>query len=1462
MNQRIRLLSPLALFGLAACKGGSVTSTSGATSAGFAIKGPLENALVFVDANNNGKLDEGETSARTGADGSYSLANPNGNTIVVITDEQTVDTSSGAVLAGITMKASASSGVITPFTALDTENSGLDTSVLATKLGLEGVDLLTFNPYDDGVGAVDALKGEGVSQQLTATLQIVASALNGANTDADYAATDAFTDALQSMAEAAIAFEGDTIDFSDNSADGFVAQFVNSLEGLGANAKATLISKITDLGGAIGAEVETAVQAAVEAGDTADKDTLLNNNDALKSAFSAASVVAEKVEQAVTDAAGDDDAVATLINDSVGEVAEIVANKAPVILGLAAKGSELSVDENTASTNDGDLFVGSIEVSDEDTLMSEAIAGGDEPLAAVPFSPLTYTLVGDNKELFVIEGTSVYLNSEAEVNFEELAVDGVATLKVGVKVTDSGGKSATKFFDVAIKNVNEDTTGEVTVDGDLGSGSTLTATIDAADEDNTIDGGDESDFKTVSYQWKLNGSDVTGATEATFDLTEAMAGQTVSLVVTVVDQADNEHVFDEVSYGVVASTAPTAISLGETLSVDENIDGAANANLLVGELSVEDTGTEGAFTFELLGANAALFEIKDGSVYLKADADVDYEALVTPELALDVKVTDVDGNDFTESFTIAVENADDLTTLGDYTLLVPAVGQSILPDVNVFDDDNLNGGIDEQDFAAISIQWKVDGADVGSPIALDMSLEAPGDTEGAALYVISDYVGKVISVEATFTDQSGNESTQTFTYAETIPTNEPPTDITLTGDLAVFENIPDFDIVWNGDVTETLTHENTDRVVGTLSVVDDNLGGAATFALVGDNADLFEIDTDGTVYLKADADLDYEAGAYELVDGVWQFNDLFAGPTTTVSLTVEVTDAGGLTFEKSFDVTVRNDNDFPTWSISVGYNPFIGDTLGSEIEVDYFADVDNITDLLGPEDFKAANIAWVVGTETVQSVDLNIDLDDPLTTDGWEFYVSSDMEGQPLTLQITVTDQLDNDFVFEADYGTIEAFTIPSASEVPLYIEVGAEMLTFDMSTEVDLLMADLDAFGMSLDTAMMDWEAALETLDTNLFNQDLTLADTLEFAASGSDVTITIGDATVSAALTFADMSYATVEEFFTAIDGFDLADDTTWNISGTLTEIAFNGDSGTMFKLEAGTDGLRIVLQDGIAGAGHVIDQVGITGDFVGLDLSWLANTIGASTALDAEIDDLFANHAPDLSDYMAWDAFIADIDARYDAFDLQLLADQTPSGLYVQYADATSPEFQISSTFDPAGTDEIAIEFGDYRLQLRGDMPDDATDVAKFTGLNLADGDTKAGVIDLIDEILMDQYISGAELDALITGTDTAYGLNDIGVTGDLTLELLDVSGGGSDTLMKVQINDLAALADAAINSDPADPGAAYLGNGSAENGIGDGNSYIYEASGAILMVGDGIDVETLYDLLGNDELMVLGYEFAAA
>ena len=118
-------LTPLGLLTLAACGGGGGSSTSGSSSGGgtsvrgHAVKGPLGNALVFLDYDNDGVLDAGEPSARTAADGSYTLSSSNPNfSIVAITDGSTIDTASGAVLDGITLKASSGASVVTPATTL------------------------------------------------------------------------------------------------------------------------------------------------------------------------------------------------------------------------------------------------------------------------------------------------------------------------------------------------------------------------------------------------------------------------------------------------------------------------------------------------------------------------------------------------------------------------------------------------------------------------------------------------------------------------------------------------------------------------------------------------------------------------------------------------------------------------------------------------------------------------------------------------------------------------------------------------------------------------------------------------------------------------------------------------------------------------------------------------------------------------------------------------------------------------------------------------------------------------------------------------------------------------------------------------------------------------------------------------------------------------------------------------
>ena len=152
-------ISPLALLTLSACGGNPSSSVQSIT--GNIIKGPLSNALVFLDLNGNGTMDGSETSVRTDANGAFSLSAIGSNyTIVALTDETTVDTSSGSVLSGITLKAPSGASVVTPTTTL-MEEGDLTAAQVAEVLSLpDGVDPLTFNPFAAGVNAADALAVE------------------------------------------------------------------------------------------------------------------------------------------------------------------------------------------------------------------------------------------------------------------------------------------------------------------------------------------------------------------------------------------------------------------------------------------------------------------------------------------------------------------------------------------------------------------------------------------------------------------------------------------------------------------------------------------------------------------------------------------------------------------------------------------------------------------------------------------------------------------------------------------------------------------------------------------------------------------------------------------------------------------------------------------------------------------------------------------------------------------------------------------------------------------------------------------------------------------------------------------------------------------------------------------------------------------------------------------------------
>jgi len=215
-------LSPLALLLLAACGsggggGGSVVSSF--TRSGSVVKGPLKDALAFLDYDNDGARDlvangdaTDEPSVRTNADGTYSVTGAAGfenSPLVAITDGSTVDTSSGTVLDGVTLSAPATATVVSMASTLmvQSEKSGtplteaqVKEALGITAVGSDSINLLTFNPFEIGSTA------SAEQKQLAASVEIASQQVSAVVTSMTAAAkasgiseTDAFAESLKAV---------------------------------------------------------------------------------------------------------------------------------------------------------------------------------------------------------------------------------------------------------------------------------------------------------------------------------------------------------------------------------------------------------------------------------------------------------------------------------------------------------------------------------------------------------------------------------------------------------------------------------------------------------------------------------------------------------------------------------------------------------------------------------------------------------------------------------------------------------------------------------------------------------------------------------------------------------------------------------------------------------------------------------------------------------------------------------------------------------------------------------------------------------------------------------------------------------------------------------------------------------------------------------------------------------------
>ena len=450
------ILSPLALLVLAACGsgggGGSVSAPATFTRSGAVVKGPLKDALAFLDYDDDGVRDlisngdaRDEPAVRTGADGSYtitgSIANQNA-TLVAITDSSTVDASSGTILDGLTLSAPASATVISIASTLmvNSEKSGTPLTEAEVKealgitgTGSEDIDLLTYNPFVVGSSATSEQKQlaasvEVASQQVSA----VVSTLTAAAKASGIAEADAFAESLKAVSTF-VKEQSDasvTVDLTNSTQLTAVADKVSTAVAAKAVADPSLGVDTVAFD-----NMKTTVVTAVQNVNTVIKENVNETNfsaDAAKSIYSVSQVLVDQVAEAVSAEVvtkGTGSTSITYSNRATVDTASL--NAAPTDIDLVVNGSTLP--ENSPAKiveNANSLLIGTLAVND-DTDQS-----------------FTFSLGGDDANSFTISDSALYLKTQP--NYEAKS-----SYSVSISAKDSGGKSFAETFTVNVEDVDE-----------------------------------------------------------------------------------------------------------------------------------------------------------------------------------------------------------------------------------------------------------------------------------------------------------------------------------------------------------------------------------------------------------------------------------------------------------------------------------------------------------------------------------------------------------------------------------------------------------------------------------------------------------------------------------------------------------------------------------------------------------------------------------------------------------------------------------------------------------------------------------------------------------------------------------------------------------------------------------------------------------------------------------------------
>lgn len=575
-----------------------------------------------------------------------------------------------------------------------------------------------------------------------------------------------------------------------------------------------------------------------------------------------------------------------------------------------------------------------------------AVIGILSATSSNPGATFTFSEVDDPDNKLSVVGNE--LRVDGELNFES-----ATSHSITIRVTDSDNLTYDEQFVIIINNVNEAPT-EIMLSNSLVNENvslgTVIGTLTATDPDdgstftfNELNDPDNK-FSVVGNELRVDG---------VLDF-EIKASHSITILV-----SDNGGLSYEKQFTITVNDvneAPTDIMLSNS-SVNENTWMGA----VIGTLSATDPDAGATFIFSEVNDPDNKFSVVGNE--LRVDGTLDFENAVSHSVT--IRVTDSDNQTYDEQFVIAVNDLNEAPT--DIVLSNSSVNENVPlgtvigtlsatdPDAgSTFTFSEVNDP--DNKFAVVANELRVDGAldfetkanhnltvrvsdnggltydklftitvndvneaptditidntsiaensPVGTPVGTFSTVDpeggsftyslvaGTGDTdnssfvfEGAQLKTnaIFDYETKN-SFSIRVRSENGGELfvDKAFTINVT-NVNEAPTDIVLSNS-SVNENAP------------------TGTVIGTLTAADPDAGATLTFSEVNDLDSKFAVAVNE---LRVDGALDFETKASH-------------------SVTIRVSDNGGLSYDKQFTITVNDINETPPEiTISAPMDPLV-----------------------------------------------------------------------------------------------------------------------------------------------------------------------------------------------------------------------------------------------------------------------------------------------------------------------------------------------------------------------------------------------------------------------------------------------------------------------------------------------------------------------------------------------------------